>query len=124
MAITHPTATRTAIADLIDDRVNGGAGAGTLVILTSGDAVLASITLQDPAFGAGSNGEITLAGTPLEGTASGTGTAAKFEVRDSDATVIYTGSVATSGGDLTIDNTSITSGQTVRVTSHSYTACA
>lgn len=124
MAITHSTTVRSAIANLIDDQVNGGSSFGKLKILTSGDSVLATITLQDPAFGSASSGVITLAGVPLSNTASGSGTAAKFTVTDSDDNIIYTGSVGTSGADITIDNTSIISGQTVSVSAHTYTASA
>lgn len=122
MAITHPSAVRTAIANLIDDQVNAGSTYGKLKILTSGDSVLVTITLQDPAFGAANTGVITLAGVPLSNTAAGTGTAAKFTVTDSDDNIIFTGSVGTSGTDLTIDNTSINTGQTVTVSSMTYTA--
>lgn len=122
MAVTHPTAMRNILADAIDTAVNGGGGAGKLKILTSGDAVLATITLSATAYGAADAGVITLAGTPLEAEATGTGTAAKYTVCDFADTIIHQGSVATSGGDLTIDNTSIVTGQTVRCTGHSYSA--
>lgn len=125
MAITHPTAARNTLASAINTLVNAGSAAGKLKILTSGDALLATITLNDPAFGSPSNGAIAAVTSPaLSTTATGTGTAAKFTVTDSDDTVVYQGSVATSGGDLTIDNTSIVTGQTVNVTAHSYTAPA
>jgi hypothetical protein len=121
MAITHGTTTRGTLAQAVLDAVNGGSAAGKLKILTSGDAVLCTITLQDPAH-TRSGAVLTLAGVPLSGTASGTGTAAKFTVTDSNDNIIYQGSVGTGGSDLTIDNTSIASGQTVQVTSHTYTA--
>ncbi|MBN1131201.1 MAG: hypothetical protein JXA71_19580 [Chitinispirillaceae bacterium] len=125
MAITHPTAARNTLANAINTLVNAGSAAGKLKILTSGDALLATLTLADPAFGSASNGAIALDCDPvLSAQATGTGTAAKFTVTDSDDTIIYQGSVATSGGDLTIDNTSIVTGQTVNVTAHSYTAPA
>lgn len=124
MAITHSTAVRTAVADSIDALVNAGSTFGKLKILTSANAVLATVTLQKPAFGSASSGVITLAGTPLSATAAGDGTAAKFSVTDSDDNIIFTGSCGLSGSspDLTIDNTSIITGQTVTVTAHAYTA--
>lgn len=60
------------------------------------------------------SGAMALTGTPETATASGTGTAAHFRMYNG-ATVHMQGSVATSGGDMTIDNASITSGQTVNI---------
>lgn len=122
MAITHPTTVRNALANLIDDQVNAGSTYGKLKLLTSGDSLLCAITLQDPAYGAAVTGTITLQGTPLEGTASGTGTIAKFTITDSDDNIIVQGSAAESGGDLTVDNDNVETDQTVRVTAHTYSA--
>lgn len=124
MAITHATAVRSVLANAIDDQVNGGSSFGKLKILTSGDSVLATVTLQDPAFGSASSGVITLQGTPLSTTATGDGAAAKFTCTDSDNNIIFTGSVGLSASDLTIDNTSILTGQTVTISSMTYTAPA
>lgn len=125
MALTHTTAVRNALADLIDDQVNAGTPPGTFVLQTSADAILATITLGNPAFGAAASGVITLAGTPLEDTsADATGTAAKFRFRNQAGTEIFQGTVTATGGggDIEIDNTSIASGQVVRLTSFTYTA--
>lgn len=115
--------------DLVDDYVNQGSGAGKLVIGTSAlsgaTGVLATITLDDPAFGAAAGTgtvTITLAGTPLENNASAGGTAAKAELRDSDDNVIASGlTVGTSATDIIITSTTIVSGQPVRVTSGTIT---
>ena len=122
MALTHSTAARNALADQIDTLVNTGSGSAKLRIKTSADAVLVEFTLQNPAFGAAANGQITLQGTPISATAGATGTAAKFDVLDRNGSMVFEGTVATSGGDLTITNTSITSGQTVNLNSLTYTA--
>ncbi len=127
MAITHPTAVRNAAADAVVDRVDAGAAAGYMEIRTSGDAVLATITLDDPGFGnAGASvaGRADAAGMPNSAVATGTGTAAKFVIFDSDATEVFRGSVTASGGggDAIIDNVSIASGQTVNLTALTYMA--
>lgn len=119
MAGTLSTAARNAACDAVVDLVDGGAGAGKLKIKTSGAAILVTITLSDPAFGAASSGAAALSGTPLSGTASGTGTADNAEITDSNDTVIISGTLAAMG--ITLDNTSINSGQTVTISSGSHT---
>jgi len=129
MAITHATAARNAMANTVDDQVNAGSTdvTGDFVLIESaGPTDLISFALQDPAFGAASSGTITLQGTPISTTADAAGTADTFEVRDRDNTMIYTGTVTGtgSGGDVEIDNTSIESGQSAELSSHSYTAAS
>lgn len=103
----------------------GAGSAGTLVIGTSSlsgaTGVLATIVLQNPAFTEASQ-VLTLAGVPLSVAASATGTAAKAELRNNAGTAIVTGlSVGTSGSDVNLTSTSITSAQTVTVTSGTIT---
>jgi hypothetical protein len=102
-----------------------GVSAGSLVIGTSAlsgaTGVLATITLSTtPATVSGD--VLTISGVPLSATASATGTAAKAELRNNAGTVIVSGlTVGTSNADIIISNTSITSGQTVQVTSGTIT---
>jgi hypothetical protein len=125
MSLTHGTPTRTAAADCVVDRVDGGSPG--LLKIRNGSTVLATIVLANPAFGAASAGVAALLGTPLSVAASGGGAgtnADNFQICSSDGTVIFAGSVTATGGggDLTLDNVSIATGQTVTVTSGSYTA--
>lgn len=127
MAITHSTTARDALADQVDSLVNGGTtdAQGDFVVQESaGPTDLIEFNLQDPAFGAAATGTITLAGTPISTTASATGTADQFEVRDKDNAMVYTGTVTATGGggDVEIDNTSVESGQSAELSSHSYSA--
>jgi hypothetical protein len=94
---------------------------GKMKILTSADVLLCTITLPKPSFSR-TNAVLTLRGVTLSGTASATGVAAKFIISDVFDTIIFTGSVGTSGADCTIDNTSVNSGQTIQVTSLTYTS--
>lgn len=121
MAITHSQAAKQAATDAVVDLVDGGSAAGYITICDGTD-VLATLTCNDPAFGAAdANGTATLDVDPaISATASGTGTADNFKVYDSDATLIFSGTVGTSGADMTVDNTSINSGQTVSLTSFTY----
>jgi len=85
--------------------------------------LLASITLPADAFGAVSTGVLSLAGTWEDASADGTGTAAHFRMKQSGDTGGATGStdqriegtVGTSGADLNLDSTSITTGQAVGI---------
>jgi hypothetical protein len=117
------------VADLIASKVaatsTGTATAGSLVIGTSAlsgaTGVLATITLSATP-GTVSGNVFTLSGTPLSATASGTGTAALAEFRNNAGTTIVSGlTVGTSGTDITINATAISSGQTVQVTSGTIT---
>jgi hypothetical protein len=117
------------VADLIASKTaaasTGTALAGTLVIGTSAlsgaTGVLASVTLSTTP-GTVSSGVFTLSGVPLNATASGTGTAALAEFRDNAGTTIVSGlTVGTSGTDVIINSTSISTGQAVQVTSGTIT---
>ena len=131
MAVRLAVALANDLANAIDDDVNAGAGAGTIKIYTgsqpaTGDTaasgtLLATFTLSDPAFGAASGGTITLAGTPLTVAASNTGTAGWFRIQDSSSNNVLDGSVGTSGNQINLNTTSITSGVNVTITSGTIT---
>lgn len=136
MAITiSPTLKR----QMLDGTFNGAAGvnydAGVLEI-RSGAApgpeaaetgtLLASIAIPADGFAAASGSSIAKTGTWSDTAADGTGTAAHFRMRRSgdagaastitsriEGTVTATGG----GGDITLDNVSIATGQTVTITS-------
>lgn len=127
MAITHTTAVRNALANLIDDQVNAGTtnAGGRIVFQTSGDVEVATCQLSATAFGAASSGVIT-ANTITDDTNATGGTVAKFIITDRDNTTVLSGTVtATSGGgDIELSSTTIGAGDTVSVTSLTYTASA
>lgn len=129
---------------IIDGILNSQAGisfdSGTLEIRTGAapgpDAaatgtVLATITLPADAFGAASTGVAAKAGTWEDASADAGGTAAHFRIIQSGDTNGATGSTderiegtvtATSGGgDIELDNTTISAGQTVTITTFSVT---
>lgn len=117
------------VADLIAGKVAGSstgtASAGTIVVGTSAlsgaTGVLVSFTLGTTP-GTVSGGVLTISGTPITATASGTGTAAKAEMRDNAGNVIVSGlTVGTSGTDIIINATAISSGQSVTLSSGSIT---
>lgn len=64
-------------------------------------------------------GVLTFSNTPISGSATGTGTAGHYRIYASDGTTCGAQGTVTAtggGGDMTVDNTSITSGQTVQIT--------
>lgn len=124
MATSISTALANALADLIDTRLQAGAGAPTIDWTTSADAVLAVTTLTDPdPFGAAAAGVITLADTPLDSaaaTAAGTMAKAKFE--DGDGTQEFECAVATSASDINFAGGVVVAiNDTVRLTSFTVT---
>ena len=102
--------------------IDAGPGNGYIEIGTAGmAALLVTIALQKPSF-TESGGVITMAGAPKSGTATGTGTAASARMRTSAAADVLTGlTVGTSGADINLNSTSITTGQTVTLTSATVT---
>lgn len=117
MAVTYTTAVKTArITATRDYHANG-----TLEILTAADAVLATFGL-DAAGGTIAGAVWTLVFDASSVTASGTGTAAKAQIKNSGGTVGISGlTVGTSGSDINLNNTSINSGQTVTLSSATIT---
>lgn len=105
--------------------VDGRSSFGTLVIGTSGlsgaTGVLATIVLQKPSFSI--VGKVaTLLGVTLSVLASGSGTAALAELRDSDGNTVVSGlTVGTSATDIIITSTSITASETVSITAGTVT---
>ncbi len=72
-----------------------------------------------------SGGSKSLDSTPITATASNTNTAGYYRIFASDDSTCHEQGTITAtggGGDMTIDNTSITSGQTVEITSFTKTA--
>ena len=83
--------------------------------------LLASLTCNSGGFGTVASAVLTASAiTPA--TAGATGTAGYFRLKDSGSVVHLQGTVAVSGADLNITNTSINSGDTVSVTSWTITA--
>ena len=117
MAVTYNTAVKedrmTATRDYFAN--------GSLEIMTSGDAVLATFGLA--ADGGSIAGAVwTLVFDASTVSASGTGTAAKAQIKTSGGSAHLTGlTVGTSASDIILDNTSITSGQDVTLSSATIT---
>jgi hypothetical protein len=117
MAVTYATAVKTARMTATRDHFANG----TLEIMTSGDAVLATFGL-DAAGGTISGAVWTLVLDASTVAAGATGTAAKAQVKNSGGTANLTGlTVGTSGSDINLDNLSIASAQNVTLSSATIT---
>lgn len=83
--------------------------------------LLATLVLPSDWMNAAASGQKTLLGSWTVA-ASGSGTAQSFRIYDSGVTTCHCqGTCATGGGDLSLDNASISSGQTVTVTAFTLT---
>jgi hypothetical protein len=120
---THGSATRDAVCNAVVDRLDLGSGtsAGRLVFQTSGGTAVATLALSNPAFGNASSGVAT-AGSITSDTNAAGGTTTKFELRDRDAAAVILGSVGTSASDINLSSVIIGAGDTVSVSSLTYTA--
>ena len=125
MAITHTTAVRNSLAGVISNAVDAGSGPGQLVFMTSGDVEVATLTMSDPSFGAASTGTITANAITSDTNATG-GTVALFKIQDSDGTEVIRGTVTATGGggDIELSSLAVSAGDTVELSSFSYTASA
>lgn len=132
MAFQFSTTARNAVLDAIETAI----GASAVMKIRTGAApancgtadsgtVLATLNLPADWLAAASAGVKAMSGTWQDASADAAGTAAHFRVYASDGTTCHMqGSVTATGGggDMTLDNTSIASGQQVTITSFSISA--
>jgi len=118
------TALRNVLADAIDNEINTGAGTSTLQFETSGDQEVATIDLEDPAFGNASSGVITLEGVPLSDTDATGGIIAQASVFDQDDSKQFELTVATSGAEINITTLTIAANEQVDLTALTITVPA
>jgi hypothetical protein len=126
MAVTHPTAFRDTVADLVDSTLGTTA---KLVFRLSGTAAspgtaVATLSMANPAFGASSSGVIT-AGTITSDT-NATGNAspvATATLQTGAGTVVVHCAVAASASDINMTGgLTVGAGDTVSCSSLTYTA--
>lgn len=120
-AVTHPTAVRTLLANTVVDLIDAGSAAGYLEFDTSGDAEVATLPFGDPAFGNAASGVATANAITSDTNATG-GTIAKAFAADSDDTPVFLCAVGTSGSDINLSSLAVGAGDTVAVSSLTYTA--
>lgn len=136
MATVISAAARNAACNAVVDLIDAGAGAGHVEIRSgtrpanpataATGTLLATIPLNDPAFGNAATGVATAATTPTaltDASADASGTATWFRVYDSNNVAIMDGDIGAtgSGADMELSATSIGAGQSVTVTSWTVT---
>lgn len=125
MAITHVTAIRNTMADAVVDAIDSGTtdATGDLVFMTSGDVEVATLAMTNPAFGAAAAGVATAAAISDDASATG-GTVALFKLQDRDNGEVLRGTVTATGGggDIELSSLSVGAGDTVSMSSLTYTA--
>ena len=119
MAVTLTTAARNAACNAVVDLVDAGAGAGTLeFLLANATTEVATLTFSDPAFGNAATGVATASAITSDTSATGNAAAATVaKFKDSDGTEVLRCSVTVTGGggDITLTNNVIATGETVAV---------
>ena len=120
MAITHGSAIRDVLCNAVVDALDTG-GAGTLEFHTSGDVEVATCTFSGTAFGAASSGTATASAITSDTSATG-GTVAKFVAKSGAGTAIFSGAVAVSGSDINLSSLVVGVGDTVSISSLTYSA--
>lgn len=129
MTVQFSVAIRNARLDTIETSIGTGAKVeirtgsppATCAAASTG-TLLVSYTLASDWMASASSGTKAFSSTPISGTASNNGTAGYYRVLDNAGTTCHMqGTVGTSGADMTIDNTSISNGQAINITSWSLT---
>lgn len=132
MAVQWSTTVRNAVLDAWETAI----GTSAIIVIRTGSqpanaaaadtgSVLATFSMASDWAAAAGTAQKVLNSLPLSVTASGTGTAGHYRLYASNGTTCHEqGSITATGGggDVEIDNTSITSGQTVRITAFTKTA--
>jgi hypothetical protein len=132
MALQYSVSVRNAQLDAFETavgtsailRIRTGVPPATCATADSG-TVLATMTLPTDWMAAASSGSKALSGTWQDTSADATGTAGHFRIYDSAGTTCHAQGTITAtggGGDMTLDNTSIATGQAVSVTTFTLTA--
>jgi hypothetical protein len=129
MAVTLTTAARNAACDGIVDLLDTGSGdaSGDMAFYTAAAATLLCVcAMTNPAFGAASGGVATAA-TISQGTVSGSAnpsTIALCLFRNRANTEMFRCAVAVSGSDINLTSVSVNDGDTIDITSLTFTVPA
>lgn len=128
LSSTAVNAEADALSDLLDNgylRIYDGTQPANANTAIATQVLLAELRFNATAAPAASGGVLTMNAITQDSSANATGTATWFRALKSDGiTVVFDGSVSTSGADLNLGSASITSGASVAVTSMTFTVSA
>jgi hypothetical protein len=128
-------ALRSALADRINTSLNANSPPGTIKVYTgtqpatgdtalSGNTLLATLTLSNPAAPSASSGVLTLSAITQDSSADNTGTATWARIQDGSGNNVFDCDVSTSGATLNFLSTSFVAGQPIQITSFTITVPA
>jgi hypothetical protein len=128
MAVTLTTAARDAACNAIVDLLDAGDEAATIKFArTAGEAEVATLTMNDPAFGASATGVATMDNSPTVEDTSATGhadpvTLAIFQSMNTGTpTEVFRCTVGVGSGDIQLTNNVIAATEGVQLTSFTVT---
>lgn len=124
MAVTHASSMRNLIADTVTAQADVGTTQAILSLQASASTEIVTCQMASTAFGAASTGVCT-ANTINDGTASTAGTVTQGQILSStqrNEVCAFSVTSTGGGGDLELSSNVISSGQTVSITSLTYTA--
>jgi hypothetical protein len=132
MALQYSTSIRNAQLDTVESttgtapllRILTGSPPADCATAQSG-TLLAEMTLPSDWMAAASSGSKAKSGTWQDTSANNTGTAGYFRIVDSGGSTCHVQGTVTAtggGGDMTLDNTSIASGQSISISTFTLTA--
>lgn len=113
------------VTSLLDNgylRIYDGTQPATANTAITSQVLLAELRFNATAFAAAANGAASANSITADPSANATGTASWFRALQSDGTsVVFDGSIGTSLANIVLTSTSITTGETVDITSFTYT---
>lgn len=126
------TAVRNDMLQALLDRLDLGAGPGTLKLYSgtqpatantalSGNTLLATLTFSDPSAPAPSGGVITFDVITEDSSADASANATFGRIQDSDGNPVFDGDVGTSGAMIVLNTVAIVAGGPVRINSFTIT---
>lgn len=131
MAVQYSTAVRNAMGDAWETAMGTGikvqirtGSQPTNCAASSTGTLLCEFTLASDWSANAASGQKSLANTPISATASASGTAAHYRFMDSTGATCHEQGTVTAtggGGDIEIDSTTVSSGQTLRITGYTKT---
>lgn len=125
MAITHSTAVRNLLADVVGDACAVGSATESKLNIRDASTLIVSFLLGNTPFGSPSSGVITASAPPVATNAVADGSSVdNFLLLDRDGTTILSGSVTATGmgGDIEVSNINIANNQDCELESLTYEA--